>query len=129
MLVEAFHFIESLYFYVLILIFYGVKLANDEETVHLRITYWSSLDKNQKQTPNLFCKKRCFYERRWSEFNLLFKLLDWVHKQCSGIKKGFRNCEDFICKTCSTTAGAVNPFPTCITIDSDENILLYGSET
>ena len=45
------------------------------------------------------------------------------------LKKGLRNCEDFICKTCSTTAGAVNPFPTCITIDSDENVLLYGSET
>ena len=45
------------------------------------------------------------------------------------LKKGLRNCEDFICKTCSTTAGAVNLFPTCITIDSDENVLLYGSET
>ena len=25
---------------------------------------------------------------------------NWVHKQCSGIKTGLRNCEDFICKAC-----------------------------
>ena len=30
------------------------------------------------------------------------------------------NCEDFICKTFSTTTGAVDSFPTCITIDKDE---------
>ena len=30
------------------------------------------------------------------------------------------NCEDLICKTCSTTTGTVNPFPTYITIDRDE---------
>ena len=30
------------------------------------------------------------------------------------------NCEDFICKTFSTTTGAVDSFPTCITIDRDE---------
>ena len=45
---------------------------------------------------------------------------NWVHKRCSGIKASLGNCEDFICKTCSTTTGAVNPFPTCITIDRDE---------
>ena len=45
---------------------------------------------------------------------------NWVHKQCSGIKTSLRNCEDFVCKTCSTTTGAVDPFPTCITIDRDK---------
>ena len=45
---------------------------------------------------------------------------NWVHKRCSGIKTSVRNYEDFICKTCSTTTGAVHPFPTCITIDRDE---------
>ena len=45
---------------------------------------------------------------------------NWVHKWCSGIKTCLRNCEDFICKTCSSTIGAVDPFPTCITIDRDE---------
>ena len=46
---------------------------------------------------------------------------NWAHKRCSGIKTSVRNCEDFICKTCSTTTGAVHPFPTCITIDRDES--------
>ena len=45
---------------------------------------------------------------------------NWVQKRCSGIKTHLRNCEDFICKTCSATTGAVDPFPTCITIDRDE---------
>ena len=45
---------------------------------------------------------------------------NWVHKPWSGIKTSLRNREDFICKTCSTTAGAVDPFPTCIIIDRDE---------
>ena len=45
---------------------------------------------------------------------------NWVHKQCSGIKTRLGNCEDLICKICSTTTGAVNPFPTCITIVRDE---------
>ena len=45
---------------------------------------------------------------------------NWVHKWCSGIKTSLRNCKDFICETCSTTTGAVNPFPTCITIDRDK---------
>ena len=44
----------------------------------------------------------------------------WVHKQRSGIKTNVRKCQDFICKTCSTTTGPVDPFPTCITIDRDE---------
>ena len=43
-----------------------------------------------------------------------------THKRCSSIKRSLRNCEDFICKTCSTTTGAVDLFPTCITIDRDE---------
>ena len=43
-----------------------------------------------------------------------------LHKRCSGIKTSLRNCEDFICKTCSITTGAVDPFPTCMTIDRDE---------
>ena len=59
------------------------------------------------------------YERRWSEFNPLSCQI-WVHKRCSGIKTSLRNCEDFICETCSTTAGAVDFFPTCIAIDRDE---------
>ena len=45
---------------------------------------------------------------------------NWVHKWCSGIKTSLRNCEKFICKTCSTTAGVVDPFRTCITIKRDE---------
>ena len=45
---------------------------------------------------------------------------NWVHKQCSGIETCLRNCEDFICKTCSTATGAIDPFPTCMTIDRDE---------
>ena len=45
---------------------------------------------------------------------------NWVHKWCSGIKTSLRNCEHFTCKTCSTTTGTVDPFPTCITIDRDE---------
>ena len=45
---------------------------------------------------------------------------NWVQKWCSGIKTSFTNCEDFICKACSTTKGAVDPFPTCITINRDE---------
>ena len=45
---------------------------------------------------------------------------NWVHKQCSGIKTSLRNCVDLICKTCSTTTGAVDPFPTCITVDRGE---------
>ena len=45
---------------------------------------------------------------------------NWVHKQCCGINTNLRNCEDFICKTCLTTPGAVDPFPTCITIDRNE---------
>ena len=45
---------------------------------------------------------------------------NWVHKWCSGIKTSLRNCEEFICKTCSTTTGVVDPFRTCITIKRDE---------
>ena len=45
---------------------------------------------------------------------------NWVHKRCSGIKTSLTNCEAFICKTCSTTIGAVDLFPTCVTIDRDE---------
>ena len=45
---------------------------------------------------------------------------NWVHKQCSGIKTSLRNCEDFICKTWSTTREAADPFSTCTTIDRDE---------
>ena len=45
---------------------------------------------------------------------------NWVHTRCSGMKTSLRNCKDFICKTCSTTTGTVDPFPTCITIDRDE---------
>ena len=43
----------------------------------------------------------------------------WVYKWYSSIKTSLRNCEDFICNTCSTTTGAVNSFPTCITINVD----------
>ena len=45
---------------------------------------------------------------------------NWRHKWCSGIKTRLRNCKDFICKPCSTTTGAVDPFPICITIDRDK---------
>ena len=45
---------------------------------------------------------------------------NWVHKQCSGIKTSLRNCEDFICKTCSTTTGSADPFPNCMTINRNE---------
>ena len=45
---------------------------------------------------------------------------NWVHKRCSGIKTSLRNCENFICKTCSTTTRVVDPFPNCITIDRGE---------
>ena len=45
---------------------------------------------------------------------------NWVHKQCAGVKTSLRNCKCFICKTCSTTTGAVDPFRTRITIDRDE---------
>ena len=45
---------------------------------------------------------------------------NWVHRQSSGIKASLRNCVDFICKTCSTTTRAVDPFPTCITIDKED---------
>ena len=38
----------------------------------------------------------------------------------SGIKISLRNCEDFICETCSATTGAVDPFPTSKTINRDE---------
>ena len=42
------------------------------------------------------------------------------NKRCSGIKTSLRNCEDFICKTCSTTTRVVDPFPTCTTIERDK---------
>ena len=45
---------------------------------------------------------------------------NWVHKRCSGIKTSLRNCENFICKTCSTTTRVVDPFPNCITINRGE---------
>ena len=51
---------------------------------------------------------------------------NWLYKQCSGIKTSLRNCEDFICKTCSTTTRAVDPFPTCITINKDEFEIVSG---
>ena len=51
----------------------------------------------------------CMYERRWSEFNPLGCQI-WVHKPCSGIKTSLRNCEDFICETCSTTARGCRSF-------------------
>ena len=53
-----------------------------------------------------------------SIFYLSFR--NCLHKRCSGIKTSLTNCEDFICKTCSITTGAVDPFPTCMTIDRDE---------
>ena len=62
----------------------------------------------------------CMYERYWTEFNPLLSCRNWVHKRCSGIKTSLRNCVDFICKTCSTTTGAVDPFPTCTTTDRDK---------
>ena len=64
----------------------------------------------------------CIYERLWSKFSPLFKLLDLSTQAvlCSGIMASLRNCEDFICKTCSTTSGFVDFFSTCITIDRDE---------
>ena len=42
----------------------------------------------------------------------------WVYKRRSGIRKSLRECEDFICKTCSTFVD--DPFPTYITIDEDK---------
>ena len=51
----------------------------------------------------------------------------WIHKRCCGIKTSLRNCKDFICKTCSATTGAVDPFPTCIKINRDEFELLVSS--
>ena len=59
------------------------------------------------------------YERCCSEFNLL-SCQNWIYKQCSGIKTSLRNCEDFISKTCSTTTGAADPFPNCMTINRNE---------
>ena len=44
----------------------------------------------------------------------------WVHKRCSGIRECFRNCNDFICKTCWKVVEADDPFPACITIDGNE---------
>ena len=43
-----------------------------------------------------------------------------MHKWYSSIKTSLRNCEDFVCKTCSTTTGAVDPSLTCVTINRDE---------
>ena len=40
-----------------------------------------------------------------------------VHKRCSGIRESLRNCQDFMCKSCSTVAEADDHFPTFITID------------
>ena len=44
----------------------------------------------------------------------------WVHEQCSGIREGLRNCNRFICNTCSTAAVANDCFSKCITIDGNE---------
>ena len=52
--------------------------------------------------------------------NSILSCQNWVHKRCSGIKTCLRNCEDFICKTCSATTRAVDPFPTCIAINRDK---------
>ena len=57
----------------------------------------------------------------WKALELL--CLRWqnlVHKWYSSIKTSLRNCEDFVCKTCSTTTGAVDPSLTCVTINRDE---------
>ena len=62
----------------------------------------------------------CMFERHWSEFNPLSKLPELGTQTVFGIKTSIRNCKDFICNACSTTTGAVDPFPTCITIDRDE---------
>ena len=44
---------------------------------------------------------------------------NWVHKRCSRIKATLRNCKDFVCKNCLTTAGADDLFPTCIATKKD----------
>ena len=44
---------------------------------------------------------------------------NWVHKRCSRIKATLRNRKDFVCKNCLTTAGADDPFPTCIATRKD----------
>ena len=68
----------------------------------------------------------CMYERHWTKFNPLSKLPELGTQVCSCIKtilrnlRSLRNCEDFICKTCSTTGGAVNPFQTFQTINRYE---------
>ena len=62
----------------------------------------------------------CIFERRWCEFNSLFKLPELGTEGCSGIETSLINCEDLICKTCSTTTGTVDLFPNYITIDRDE---------
>ena len=53
------------------------------------------------------------------ETNSIFCLscYKWVHKQCSGRRKCFRNCKDFICKTCSTVKEVDDPM--CKTVDGD----------
>ena len=38
--------------------------------------------------------------------------------------RGLRNCEDFICKTCSTATRATNPFPICITTEINLKLLV-----
>ena len=43
-----------------------------------------------------------------------------VHKQCSSIRESLRNCNHFICKTCSTVTDVNDSLLKGITIDGDE---------
>ena len=55
-----------------------------------------------------------------ANLTLCLSCRNWVQKWCSAITTSLRNCEYFICKTCLTTTGGVDPFSTCITIDRDK---------
>ena len=46
-------------------------------------------------------------------------MLERCWKRWPGIRENLRNCNDFICKSCSIVAEADDPFPMCIT-DGDE---------
>ena len=70
---------------------------------------------------NVLYSKHDVLKSKIASANSIFCLScrNWVHKRCSCIKTTLRNCKDFVCKSCSTTAGADDPFPTCITTNKD----------
>ena len=52
---------------------------------------WPQTEPSKKSGENPRCRKKC---------RLLWWMLSWIHKKCSGIKGSLRRGPDFSCATC-----------------------------